>query len=87
MLEHRSPELSPCFLIHTLLCSSVDGLHNGITSLSRDRLLVSDLVKKALQAIVGLETSWGGIGNAEEGAHTKKEDDRLHCLAVEELAT
>ena len=82
-----TPELSPCFLIQTLLRSSVNGLHNGIaTSLSRHiRLLVSDLVKKALQAIVGLETSWGSISNAEEGAHTKEEDDRLHCLVLEGL--
>ena len=84
MLEQSSPELSPCFLIQTLLCSSVNNLHDGIASLCRHRLFVSDLVEKAVQAVVGLETSWGGIGNAEEGAHTKKEDDGLHCLVVEE---
>ena len=83
-LDQISKEHSPCFLIQILLYSSVDSLHDGIISLSRDRLLIGNLVKKTLQAIIGLETSWGGIGNAEEGAHTKKEDDGLHCLVVEE---
>ena len=43
------------------------------------------LSRRLSRAIVGLETSRGGIGNAEEGAHSKEEDDRLHCLIEEFL--
>ena len=79
--KQSSQELNPCFLIQTLFCCLVKSFDNSIARLIiRHGLLVSDLVKEVLQAVVGLEISWCCIDHAEKGAHTKKEDDRLHCL-------